>query len=84
MLFRSAEIFPAIEDTLNRLEAFLRYHFGKNWTAKLQYVFESFQKTDFRTDQLVPSEGTTNIFLGNDPKNYTAHIIGATLRYKFE
>jgi MtrB/PioB family decaheme-associated outer membrane protein len=76
--------FPVIEDTLNRLEASLRYHFWKNWTAKLQYVFESFQKTDFRTDQLLPSEGTTNIFLGNDPKNYTAHIIGATLRYKFE
>ena len=76
--------FPAIEDTLNRLEAFLRYHFGKNWTAKLQYVFESFQKTDFRTDQLVPSEGTTNIFLGNDLKNYDAHILGLTLAYRFK
>ncbi len=76
--------FPAIEDTLNRLEAFLRYHFWKNWTAKLQYVFESFQKTDFRTDHLLPSEGTTNIFLGNDLKNYDAHILALTLAYRFK
>ena len=76
--------FPAIEDTLNRLEAFLRYHFWKNWTAKLQYVFESFQKTDFRTDHLLPSEGTTNIFLGNDLKNYDAHILALSLAYRFK
>jgi len=76
--------FPAIEDTLNRLEAFLRYHFWKNWTAKLQYVFESFQKTDFRTDHLLPSEGTTNIFLGNDLKNYDTHILALTLGYRFK
>ena len=80
----TAENFPAIEDTLNRLEAFLRYHFWKNWTAKLQYVFESFQKTDFRTDHLLPSEGTTNIFLGNDLKNYDAHILALTLGYRFK
>jgi hypothetical protein len=76
--------FPLIEDTLNRLEASLRYHFWKNWTAKLQYVFESFQKTDFRTDHLLPSEGTTNIFLGNDLKNYDAHILAQTLGYRFK
>jgi MtrB/PioB family decaheme-associated outer membrane protein len=80
----TATNFPAIEDTLNRIEAFARYHFWKNWTAKLQYAFESFNKTDFRTDQLVPSEGTnTNILLGNDLKDYTAHIVALTLGYRF-
>jgi hypothetical protein len=26
----------------------------------------------------------TSVWLGNDQKNYAAHIIGATLRYRFE
>ncbi|MBI4589100.1 MAG: MtrB/PioB family decaheme-associated outer membrane protein [Candidatus Rokubacteria bacterium] len=74
--------FPAIEDALHRAEAFLRYQFRPKWTAKLQYVFESFNKTDFRTDQLAPATGD-DIFLGNDLKDYKAHILALILGYRF-
>jgi MtrB/PioB family decaheme-associated outer membrane protein len=79
-----AQRFPAFEDELIRLETALRYHFLKNWTAKLGYVFESWQKHDWRTDQLNPFiPGVTSIWLGNDLRNYTAHIIAASIGYRF-
>jgi len=28
--------------------------------------------------------GQTSIWLGNDVKNYTAHIIGASIAYRFK
>jgi opacity protein-like surface antigen len=65
--------------------AALRYRFAKVWTASLNYAFESFQKKDWQTDTLDPFQpGVSAIWLGNDPKNYDAHIVGVTLRYKFE
>lgn len=46
--------------------------------ARLKYAFESFEKTGFRTDTLVPVAGA-DIFLGNDLKDYTAHILAFIL-----
>ena len=67
----------------------LRYHFSKAWTASLSYTFEQFQKNDWRTDGLTPFipqlAGTTgSIWLGNDARNYDAHIAGVTLAYPFK
>jgi hypothetical protein len=76
---------PAFEDTYARLEAALQYQFAKNWTAKLFYTYERFTKSNWQTDILTPSlAGVPAIFLGQDWQNYTAQIIGATLRYTFE
>jgi MtrB/PioB family decaheme-associated outer membrane protein len=80
-----AKRMPAFDDTLLRVDASLQYHFSRAWTASLNYVFESFSKHDWRTDSLnpfLPAAGNS-IWLGNDQKNYTAHILGATLRYTF-
>jgi len=80
----TAQPWPAFEDELLRLEVALRFHFLKNWTASLRYLFESFDQHDWRTDQLDPFvPGQTSIWLGDDPKGYTAHILGATLGYRF-
>src|SRR5262245_31777579 len=80
-----AERFPAFDDELIRLETSLAYRFWSQWTAKLGYVFESWQKHDWRTDQLRPfMPGTTSIWLGNDLRNYTAHIIAASVGYQFK
>jgi MtrB/PioB family decaheme-associated outer membrane protein len=80
-----AKRMPAFDDTLWRVDTSLRYHLSRAWTVSLNYVFESFSKHDWRTDTLNPFvPGVTSIWLGNDQKNYTAHIIGATLRYRFE
>lgn len=80
-----AQRLPAFEDTLLRLDTKLSYHFLKNWTASLAYVFESFEKTDWRTDTLNPFiPGVSSIWLGNDAKNFSAHIVGLTLGYRFK
>lgn len=76
---------PAFEDTLLRLETALKYHFWKMWTASFGYVFESFEKNDWRTDRLNPFvPGVTSIWLGNDARNYSAHIVAVTLGVRFK
>jgi hypothetical protein len=47
------------------------------------YAFEKWDKTDFRTDTLNPYMGVSSIWLGNDLRNYTAHMMGLTLAYQF-
>ena len=87
-----AKPWPAFEDQLFRLEALLRYHFARAWTVTLGYAWESFEKHDWRTDSLNPfvpnpstagTVGQTSIWQGNDIKSYTAHIVGASLTYRF-
>jgi MtrB/PioB family decaheme-associated outer membrane protein len=80
---------PAYDDELVMLTTALRYHFSQSWTASLFYTFEQFQKNDWRTDDLTPFipqlAGTTgSIWLGNDARNYDAHILGLTLAYSFK
>jgi MtrB/PioB family decaheme-associated outer membrane protein len=84
-LTATAKPFPATEDSLIRVDAALRYYFSKGWSATFGYAFESFQKNDFRTDRLTPFvPGVTSIWLGSDERNYTAHIVGLTLAYRFK
>ena len=79
-----ARPWPAFEDSLLRLEASLRYHFGQVWTASLNYAYESFRKHDWRTDTINPFvPGNSAVYLGNDLKNYEAHIFGVTVGYTF-
>jgi len=76
--------FPATQDSMLRLDTALRYHFQKHWTASLGYAFEVFHKNNWQTDQLNPFlPGVSSIWQGNDLKDYTAHIVGLTLGYKF-
>jgi MtrB/PioB family decaheme-associated outer membrane protein len=82
----TAKRMPAFDDELIRLETWIAYHFLKMWTAKVGYVFESFQKHDWRTDNLnpfLPAAGTS-VWLGTDLRNYTAHTILATLGVQFK
>jgi MtrB/PioB family decaheme-associated outer membrane protein len=89
----TAKPWPAFEDQLVRLDAALKYHITKAWTATIGYAWESFEQHDWRTDNLTPFvpvpsaagvPGQTSIWLGNDVKNYTAHIIGASIAYRFK
>jgi MtrB/PioB family decaheme-associated outer membrane protein len=87
-----AKPMPAFEDQLFRVEASLKYHITKAWTATLGYAWESFEKHDWRTDALNPfvpvistagAVGQSSIWQGNDFKNYTAHLVGLTFTYRF-
>jgi MtrB/PioB family decaheme-associated outer membrane protein len=79
----TAKPFPDTEDRLIRFETALRY-FWKTWSVSLGYIFEKFDKSDYRTDTLNPFvPGVSSIWLGNDLKDYTAHIFVVTLGYRF-
>jgi len=79
-----AQRFPAYDDNLFHLDAAVSYHFLKNWTAKLGYVFETWQQHNWQTDQLNPFiPGVTSIWLGNSLRNYTANTIYGTIAYAF-
>jgi len=78
---------PAFYNQLARLDAAFDYTFAKNWTAKLFYAYESFVNADWQTGALTPAltpNGSGSIFLGQAWQNYTAQILGVTLKYKFE
>jgi hypothetical protein len=92
-LTATAKPFPAFDDQLIRLDAALKHHITKAWTATIGYAWESFEQHDWRTDRLTPFvpvpstaglPGQTSNWLGNDVKNYTAHIIGASVAYRFK
>jgi MtrB/PioB family decaheme-associated outer membrane protein len=74
---------PAFEDTLVHLETALIYYFDKNWAAKLGYAFEMFNQTDWRTNLNPFVPGVSSIWLGNTLRDYTAHMMGASLSYRF-
>ncbi len=79
-----AKRMPATTDSMLRLDAGVRYHFLKGWYATLAYAFEVFNKSDWRTDELNPFvPGVSSLWLGNDIKDYTAHIVALTLGYRF-
>jgi hypothetical protein len=57
----------------------------RQWALGFSYAFESFEKNDWRTDYLNPFvPGSNSIYLGNDLRSYTAHMVTATLRYTFK
>ena len=85
-LASTAKRMPAFEDTLVRVDSALRYHLSKAWTVGLAYAFERFTKSDWRTDTLNPflPGVTSSIWLGNDARDYTAHVVAVTLGYRFK
>jgi MtrB/PioB family decaheme-associated outer membrane protein len=80
----TAKPFPSFKDSLFHLDTAFRYRFLKAWTFTLGYMFEVFDQADFRTDGLNPFvPGVTSIYLGNDFKDYTAHIVSMAVGYRF-
>ena len=77
------QLWPAFEDELARIETGIRYYFTRSLSASVWYAFESFHKQDWRADQLNPFMGPDAVWMDNKDRNYTAHILGATLAYRF-
>jgi len=75
---------PAFEDTLVHLETALIYYFAKNWAAKLGYAFEMFDQSDWRTNLNPFIPGVSSIWLGNTQRDYTAHMMGVSIAYRFK
>ena len=80
----TAKPIPDIENTLLRLGTSVRYRFAKAWSVSLGYFFEKFDEKNWHTDGLLPFQTqTSSIYLGNDLKDYTAHIITMAVGYRF-
>jgi MtrB/PioB family decaheme-associated outer membrane protein len=80
---------PAFYDSLARIDGALEYNFTKALSGKLFYVYEQFINHNWQTGALTPflpnlPSGNGVIFLGQNWQNYTAQILGVTLKYKFE
>jgi MtrB/PioB family decaheme-associated outer membrane protein len=81
----TAKPFPDLENTLTQVGTTLRYRFAKAWYFTLGYLFEQFDEQNFRTDLLKPFQtATSSIYLGNNLKDYTAHIVTLVLGYTFK
>jgi MtrB/PioB family decaheme-associated outer membrane protein len=86
---------PHLEDVLQNVHASLRYHVNEKLTVKGAYVFEKFDLTDFKTDDLDPFEPDSNVngsgvvspsrdvFLGARIEDYKAHVFALSLIYRF-
>jgi len=75
--------FPTITDRLNQLEASLKYHITTASYVRFRYIFEKYDITDFRTDDIQPFMGGTDIWLGAQIRDYTAQFFTITLGYRF-
>jgi MtrB/PioB family decaheme-associated outer membrane protein len=75
--------FPEMSDRLQQVEASVRYRFTPALFARLRYVYETFDITDFRTDTIQPFVAPTDIFLGAQVRDYTAHILALSVGYRF-
>ncbi len=78
---------PAFYDSLAHIDAAFEYNLTKTWTAKLFYVYEQFINHNWQEGaSLTPFLGPSvaAVFLGQSWRNYTAQIVGVTLKYKFE
>ncbi len=77
---------PAFYDSLAHIDGALEYNLTKAWTAKLFYVYEQFINHNWQTNvtPFLNNNSAGAIFLGQNWQNYTAQIVGVTLKYKFE
>ena len=64
----TASDFPGIRNSLSMLNVFLRYWISEHFSARVNYAFERFTQSDFRSDGLQPFNAVTGdtIFLGNN------------------
>jgi MtrB/PioB family decaheme-associated outer membrane protein len=91
----NAPDWPHLEDVLQNVHASLSYHVNEQLTVKGAYVFEKFDLTDFKTDDLDPYEPGSNVngsgvvspsrdvFLGARIEDYKAHVFALSLIYRF-
>lgn len=84
---------PPIENTFHIFNVVARLALTKEWTFKLGYQYERYLQKDFTTDTIEPAvaavPGTTaaadlrSIVLGAQHPSYAAHIVAASLAYRF-
>ncbi|HSR72717.1 MAG TPA: MtrB/PioB family decaheme-associated outer membrane protein [Kiloniellales bacterium] len=74
---------PTIKSRLHALNARLDYNFRDNLTARLGYRFETLSTKDFAIDGIDVDTVEDVISLGESSPDYTAHVVGVSMIYRF-
>lgn len=77
----AASNWPDIRQKWLPASAFAELRISGEWAATLRFVYDKFDKTDFRTDGLLPATGS-DIFMGNDYRDYNAQFLTFTISYR--
>ncbi len=82
--------FEAVDDTkIHTFNSKIKYHFTKNFTLSLGYLWEKFEYDDFATNgfSLVPINGAGDyqgaLLAGTLPEDYDIHIVYTQLTFRY-
>jgi hypothetical protein len=81
-----AENFPTTKNNLMLLATTLSYHWSEQLTLKAGYRLERYQQRDFQFDGIEPYSPAidpSSIFLGNEVRDYRAHIYAISAVFEF-
>jgi MtrB/PioB family decaheme-associated outer membrane protein len=67
--------YPDVEETLHVFTASATLRVSDPLKLRAQYRYEDFQIRDYRTDNLGPFRGRTDVYLGDSIEDYGAHIL---------
>jgi len=79
----SSEPLPTATTRLNSLGLYANYKWKKNLTLKVQYVYEDYKSEDWALDGVDPNTLANVITLGEDSPDYTVHLIGVSVSYRY-
>lgn len=74
---------PDIVSRLGRLELFGKYWLQKDLAINMKYIHERYRSTDFALDGVLVDSANNVVGTGQLSPDYTVHLIGVTLSYRF-
>jgi MtrB/PioB family decaheme-associated outer membrane protein len=75
--------FPTLRTRLHSINLFGRYPMSEQLFVRVDYWFEWYRSADFFVDDVEPDTVPGLLSLGHDAPNYTVHVIGASVQYRF-
>lgn len=87
-VFVGTESLPDIETTWTQFSLFANYVVAKNLDLNVRYLMERYEEKDYGHDwdfdrRPAGAAGGPYTLLGIDSPDYTAHLVAATVRYRF-
>lgn len=74
---------PDIVSRVGRLELFGKYWLQKDLAINMKYIHERYRSTDFALDGVLVNSANNVVGTGQLSPDYTVHLIGVTLSYRF-
>ncbi len=74
---------PDLKTRLHQLKLYADYRLKEKLSLRLDYIYEDYEQSDFTTDGVDPDSIRTVLSLGGEDSNYSAHLMGISLRYRF-